>query len=277
MDAPAVPPATVAADLPCLRCGYNLRGQPTDAPCPECGLAAHRSLLAGAALADCPPRWVATVAAGAAVTAVAYLGPIVFTVAMNAETAIRQSWYAPSLVAMTFLTLHAAGAFLITRREPGRRGRAPWDRPAAWALRLLSLGPVVALPWFLYLVMGPWPGPSRHEVLLAWLNAALIPCPALALTRVNRLMVRVGRPRVAEHAAIAGCGLSVAIAAAVVIGLTTHAYRGFPWIIVAIATGFACYFWSLWILFAAARELRAATRQARAAWRAADAAAAPAV
>ncbi|MEX1087875.1 MAG: hypothetical protein WEC36_01520, partial [Phycisphaeraceae bacterium] len=34
----------VTLDLPCIACGYNLRAQPSDAACPECGHAVRRSL-----------------------------------------------------------------------------------------------------------------------------------------------------------------------------------------------------------------------------------------
>lgn len=38
---------TVDADLPCVRCGYNLRTQVWSARCPECGLAVNASTVAG--------------------------------------------------------------------------------------------------------------------------------------------------------------------------------------------------------------------------------------
>ncbi len=43
-DAPRLPKA-VDADLPCMKCGYSLRGLGTSGNCPECGTAIAASLL----------------------------------------------------------------------------------------------------------------------------------------------------------------------------------------------------------------------------------------
>ena len=54
----------VAVDLPCANCGYNLRTQPADGDCPECGHPVEpstRSYL----LRDAPHDWLASLAAGA--------------------------------------------------------------------------------------------------------------------------------------------------------------------------------------------------------------------
>lgn len=40
-------PATIATDLPCVDCGYNLRTQPRDGRCPECATPVLHSLRAG--------------------------------------------------------------------------------------------------------------------------------------------------------------------------------------------------------------------------------------
>jgi hypothetical protein len=44
-------------DLPCPRCGYNLRGLPIDEPCPECGLMVERPAAAPPAPGITPPAW----------------------------------------------------------------------------------------------------------------------------------------------------------------------------------------------------------------------------
>jgi predicted RNA-binding Zn-ribbon protein involved in translation (DUF1610 family) len=40
-----VPPPTVETDLACIHCGYNLRTQPSNGKCPECGNPIWRSRL----------------------------------------------------------------------------------------------------------------------------------------------------------------------------------------------------------------------------------------
>ena len=53
----------IAADVSCLVCGYNLRTQPLQGRCPECGTAVGRSAH-GDLLRYCEPGWVETLAGG---------------------------------------------------------------------------------------------------------------------------------------------------------------------------------------------------------------------
>jgi hypothetical protein len=268
----AVAAAPITSDLACVRCGYNLRGITEQTACPECGLAAHRSAAAGEALADCPAGWVTKVAAGAALLLAGYLGPLV-AIALSAIPAYERSALAQPAVAMAYLALHATGAFLVTAREPGGRRRGLADRLAAWALRLCSLGPLVAVPLFWYWMIWSSTGSvGRHMTLLEVLYGAILPCPVLTMLRLQRLMRRVGRPRVAEHAAIAGVGLSALVAAIVFVSWATS-YRGHaPTYIAALAVAAVVfYFWCVGALARAAWHLRAAAREARRAWREADA------
>jgi hypothetical protein len=119
--------AATGAALTCVRCGYDLRGRALEEPCPECGLAGHRSALAaGQALCDCPPGWVAVVAAGTGVMFLAYLWPVaallrvllvMMDVHVGEEVDVPVTW--------GLLAVHAAGVVMITWREPGgRRTRA---------------------------------------------------------------------------------------------------------------------------------------------------------
>ena len=57
----------------CLRCGYDLSVTPTDSPCPECGLAAHRSVIDHIDPADCRPGWVRWIAVGSLLLLASYL------------------------------------------------------------------------------------------------------------------------------------------------------------------------------------------------------------
>ncbi len=54
----------IARDVPCLQCGYNLRGLTSFHTCPECGLTVARSLR-GDRLCFADPRWVRRLARGA--------------------------------------------------------------------------------------------------------------------------------------------------------------------------------------------------------------------
>jgi hypothetical protein len=262
-----------AQHLACIRCGYDLRGLADGTACPECGLAVHRTTAAvvgGAALADLPPRWVATVARGATVVSIAYLLPLAW-IPLNSMRLLDKPWYARLLVSLLILSVHAAGALLITVREPGRRA-AVGERIAAWPLRVCSLAPILAGVLLAYMVLHG--GARRAETTMVASQATLIACPALTMLRLQQLTRRLGRPRVAEYGAIAGCGLSGAAAAAVGFAVLSawRAYR--EWAVMTTAgcaiAGAVFYLWCTWMLMMIARSLRAAAKQARAAWVEAD-------
>jgi hypothetical protein len=172
------------------------------------------------------------------------------------------------------LAVHAVGVLLVTGREPGgRRTRGGLrDRGVALALRACGVGAAVAVPlsgWY----VPYWYGPDWYQWLWTGAHVMLVACPALAVWRLRWLTVRVGRPRVAEHAAIAGCGLSVASACIFWLG---GAWSDRPWywvFVLAFGIEVTCYLWCVGVMVMVARSLFAAAREARAAWRAADAAA----
>src|SRR3954466_14733719 len=62
--------AEISADLPCHRCGYDLRVHPHDGVCPECGASVAESRRVAAiprrpAWRDSDPRWRRRMVAGA--------------------------------------------------------------------------------------------------------------------------------------------------------------------------------------------------------------------
>lgn len=92
---------TLQHDIPCHRCGYDLRGLRGDGLCPECGAAIDdsvarfiaMSLLPAPPLPAAPRAWVATLAAGC--TMIALLGVAVFvvtTMQLLIDPAWRRAW-----------------------------------------------------------------------------------------------------------------------------------------------------------------------------------------
>jgi hypothetical protein len=111
----------------CLRCGYDLRATPSDAACPECGLAAHRSVIEHSHPDDCPPGWVAMIAAASVMLLVSYVGfglllawmlagdaSIVFGFDWEIHRKLRQPEIFCGLAAL--LILHAVANNLLARR-----------------------------------------------------------------------------------------------------------------------------------------------------------------
>src|SRR3982751_5743669 len=78
--------AEICADLPCDRCGYDLRAHPQDGKCPECGASVAESRRLAAiprrpAWRDSDPRWRRRV-----------LGGIWILVLLPLLTALKALW-----------------------------------------------------------------------------------------------------------------------------------------------------------------------------------------
>ena len=89
----------VRIDLPCLSCTYNLRTQPADGVCPECGHAVVNSLP----LWLQPPRWLRRVSAGLALLVV---GPILIVIIAFAENTLIEDPPLPDQVGQTARWMH---------------------------------------------------------------------------------------------------------------------------------------------------------------------------
>jgi len=63
MHSNAVSDVTLQRDVPCIKCGYNLRGLPRDRNCPECGTPVTRS-APGDLLSAADPAWLSSVYRG---------------------------------------------------------------------------------------------------------------------------------------------------------------------------------------------------------------------
>ncbi|HTW95880.1 MAG TPA: hypothetical protein VMD30_13840 [Tepidisphaeraceae bacterium] len=68
--------SAVIGDTPCLQCGYNLRTQPLDGKCPECGTAVQDSLRR--CFRELDRDWVIGISRGLAVMVAGIVGGIVF-------------------------------------------------------------------------------------------------------------------------------------------------------------------------------------------------------
>jgi hypothetical protein len=134
--APAPSPPQILADVPCLRCHYNLRGVDPSGQCPECGHLNHVSLLAWEEdrrarppIRESDPRWIRAVAEGMRLAAIVF----VLMVALAFAPAFMYEWKTTPRkwtlgVACAMWVLAWAAAWKLSNPEPheeprGRRTR----------------------------------------------------------------------------------------------------------------------------------------------------------
>jgi hypothetical protein len=283
----------LAAEHRCLRCGYDLAMTPMNSPCPECGLAAERSVIEHVHPDDCPPRWVWMIAIATLALLIAYLAVAAFfalTAATLEGALFLRGWYFFSVTsvvkalpaAFSFLLLavivHAAANILLSREDRQR----PFSWPSflhRWSLRILPLPPLAGAALGLLEVCSPsrTPGnPLDGWVVPLWLP--LLVCPALTFFRLRQLAIRLGRRRLAEHISIVATGAVVSLLFLLLSSwiAADHFRRAdtFFFVFGVLPFGLVALFnlWALLLLFVVARKFFRSAREATARWRAADAA-----
>ena len=190
MNTEPVPAAVVDADLLCVACGYNLRMQPVDGRCPECG-ATIRHTITFPHLARSAPRWLVSLLDSVTVLlvaiAIAFIGLLFF----NAR---RDTLLSLSVVTSAWGTAWFA-VWLLTRPEPGVRD---FDATAwGWTMRVLTTigyaGVFLALP--LYNWFRPY-GSLAVLLLIVWLS----PATCLYYNHLRRAAERLPNARLSFQA-----------------------------------------------------------------------------
>ena len=197
------------SDVPCVGCGYNLRGLDSSVRCPECGLSLHISIVRHRNRRRPPPppdpAWARQVVEGAVLSLIAFALVVTLCLAPQSMFVIpyRLAPAAKTPGRATLLCVGAAAwvlawyaAWKLTRRPPvgeviRLRRRV---RLARWPLTLYLLCPFV-IPAFGESVTGP----AALSVLVLFLCGVV--GVAMLTGTIAGLFSRIGRGWAASEAA----------------------------------------------------------------------------
>jgi hypothetical protein len=167
MTTTPTPSPQLVADVPCLRCGYNLRGLAPDGQCPECGHLVHMSVLAWdedrrrmlPLLLESDPRWIRNVAEGAAIALIVFV--LMVTLAalpdwMYAWRTTPRKWTLGIACTMVVLSWAAAWKLTVPEQVPvPERVREHARRTLRWSATIYATAPFIF--GLMPAVNAPWP------------------------------------------------------------------------------------------------------------------------
>jgi hypothetical protein len=270
-----------AAAAPCVRCGYDLHGHSAEGVCPECGLAVARSLALGKQLRDSRPAWIASLAWAARLLLAMQLAlMLAFLVVTCFENSFRWAHRLCAALLLTAAVLHAAAAWLMTRRENPFARRTASD-VLGTLLRCCAIAPVAPVGLLLLLELyGIFAIPRWAQIELVMPLAGLLAvlyllCPMLEFVLLRRLARRVLDESLAEHAGIVANGQSASICLLVGMALRSmdlSTTAGFLLVLGGMTALLLFWIWSVVLLLIFATHFARGAREARRAWQRADAA-----
>jgi hypothetical protein len=244
------PAGAVAGDLPCCKCGYNLRGlRPADR-CPECA-ASILTTVTGNLLRFADRKWLTRVDngvrwmlwAGAGVLALSSL----FFVPVFIPTARLPMWLPIYLTPVMQLARYY-GVWLFTTREPGCMEAGASVRAGT---RIAVVAWLAARTTGLLLATNPW-GAFVGSFFSACAGAV---ADVTALILLAHLMARVPNPRLARRitllAGLCALGFVVVLAAGLTAWLGSLLGASSPAATTMMNVAGNCFVLPSWILFIA--------------------------
>jgi len=230
--APAAPNGAVPDDLPCRRCGYNLRGLNQAGRCPECGapigLSCHGDLLRYH-----DPKWLTTLARGTTFillsAAVLVLG---LAVGITLQIALGGSPVTMALVKALAGMVTFYGAWLITQPDPSGIGEDKYvteRKVIRLALLVALIALVLEIFWEAGFKTGAWALPLGIAKTVG--HAVAIVSEVVCLTYYAKLAERIPAPELARRARVLRwpVGLSRGLVIASALGILIMSRAG-TWI-----------------------------------------------
>lgn len=211
----------IATDLPCRRCGYNLRGQQPDGRCPECGESVAWS-TGEESLCNCDPEWVNSLAGGTTWLLWGVLAGVVSTVAWTlaipllvqsareGKTSLPGIYAGCQLGRLVANLILLVGIWRITSPDPGQPAED----------RSLSLRTIARWGILIYFVMSSLPGRLPVALLqvsslvanamyVIALVATCLLMRQLALRIADRTLAAWTRPFIVLLVLVQGAGLAM--------------------------------------------------------------------
>lgn len=221
-----VPEAVIAADTPCVICGYNLRGLKASGLCPECGSPILRSTQ-GDLLQHADPAWLGKLLLGVRLKLWNTLLGLVFGTLAGVATMLLGRG-GPLIVAGVLAVASVLGVlavFLITAQEP----RTALSEDPVTLRKAVRLCVIVALVGQLSLQLATILAPA------VWL---IVAGQAISLSGVvayigefiylRRFALRIPDLRLARSTRIVMWGLAITMALAVVFTIAMSFMAGLP-------------------------------------------------
>lgn len=219
-------------DVPCIRCGYNLRGLTAVGRCPECGEATEISMR-GRNLAAADQSWIRSLVFGAALAGASpiMLMGMIFIV----PRVMNDSRVAIHLSFTAVFAIGGIGLWLVSRREP----HGPYFDDPRWTRRTIRAISVAAAPLGMvygvlrlfwrsdWTVLGLSVSSLQSWCLTISLPAALIAIMLLLPRYLAVLSRRLPSRRLSRHGHLAMLGLPgvVAVIAVAALLFTRSSFR----------------------------------------------------
>lgn len=291
----------IAEDLPCLRCGYNLRGLGPEAACPECASAVGRSIQ-GDLLRFGDPDWLARLAKGLLLIIIGLLAGLVasllvfvllITLPASGGIAMGAVLVGGALLGVSTSLVVVIGVWWMTAPEPARtEGERPVTARtlARWCMTAALLSSPLEIMYLGgagFATMGT-PGMPRSNLMLLpmiWVIVGIVVIVGrlAGLVYLRRLALRIPRPDLAHQTQVVMWGYGCAAAAGIVfwigmdvvsaaVSVGTAPVFGVTMTVAALgscAIGVAALVFGVWglvLLFRHRGALSRAEAEARATW-----------